>query len=225
MTRFFASAMLTPLILAIPFALSAQSTESPRAAHAAASPAEAPSGCSAFDVADSGGGPSPTTAAQAGHGFDLSNLDRSVLPCNDFYKFANGGWMKNNPVPADRSTWATYSKLMDRNEEELRGILEEAAKDKSPSPGSNWQKIGDFYASCMDESAIEAAGTKPLDSIFQEIAQIKDLAGLQAEIARLQRRERRLRVRFRAGLQGQHASDRRCSARRVGPSRPPVLSR
>jgi len=187
MTRFFASAMLTLLILAIPFDLSAQSTESPRAAHAAASPAEAPSECSAFDVADSGGGPSPTTAAQAGHGFDLSNLDRSVLPCNDFYKFANGGWMKNNPVPADRSTWATYSKLMDRNEEELRGILEEAAKDKSAPTGSNWQKIGDFYASCMDESAIEAAGTKPLDPIFQEIAQIRDLAGLQAEIARLQR--------------------------------------
>jgi len=95
--------------------------------------------------------------------------------------------MKNNPVPADRSTWATYSKLMDRNEEELRGILEEAAKDKSASPGSNWQKIGDFYSSCMDESAIEAAGTKPLDPIFQEIAEVRDLPGLEAEIARLQR--------------------------------------
>jgi len=95
--------------------------------------------------------------------------------------------MKNNPIPPARSTWATYSKLMDRNEEELRGILEEAAKDRNAKPGSNWQKIGDFYASCMDETGIEAAGLKPLDPLFQEIADIKDLAGLQAEIARLQR--------------------------------------
>ncbi|MGC2331294.1 MAG: M13 family metallopeptidase [Candidatus Acidiferrales bacterium] len=186
MTQRFALAVLTLLILAAAPTLFAQSPKSQRAASAAASTTEVAGGCSAFDAADSGGG-SSVAAVQSAHGLDPSNLDRSVSPCDDFYKFADGGWMKNNPVPPDRSTWATYIKLMNRNEEELHGILEEAAKDKSPQPGSNWQKIGDFYASCMDESAIEAAGLKPLDPIFQEIAQIQDLAGLQAEIARLQR--------------------------------------
>ena len=187
MTRFFALAMFALLILAIPFRLSAQSADSPRAAHIATSPGEDPGGCSAFDAADSGGGAAASAAPQSAHGFDLANLDRSVSPCDDFFKFADGGWLKNNPIPADRSSWGTFNKLANQNEEKLRGILEEAAKDRSAAPGSNRQKIGDFYASCMDESAIETTGIKPLDPIFEEIAQVKDLAGLQAEIARLQR--------------------------------------
>jgi len=178
-------ALATPAVLALafPLMLSAQSGRSQRAATAAAPAAPVAGGCSAFDVADAGGA---GTAAQMHHGFDLSNLDRSVAPCDDFYKFVDGGWMKNNPIPADRSTWAPYSKLMNQNEEELHGILEEAAKAKSAKPGSNWQKIGDFYASCMDEPAIEAAGLKPLDPMFRQIAEIHDLASLQAVIARLQ---------------------------------------
>ena len=81
-----------------------------------------------------------------------ANLDRSVAPCNDFYQFADGGWVKNNPIPADHSSWATFNQLHDKNEDVLRQILEEASKDKSATPGSNWQKIGDYYASCMDEA-------------------------------------------------------------------------
>ena len=71
--------------------------------------------------------------------------------------------MKNNPIPADHSSWGTFNKLTNHNEDDLHGILDEAAKDKAAKPGSNWQKIGDFYGSCMDESAIEAAGLKPLE--------------------------------------------------------------
>ncbi len=119
-------------------------------------------------------------------GFDLANLDRSVSPCADFYQFANGGWMKNNPIPAAYPRWGSFTILQEHNQDVLHAILEDAAKDKSAQPGSNWQKIGDFYASCMDESAIETAGLKPLEPEFERIAQIKDAGTLQTEVARLQ---------------------------------------
>lgn len=188
MIRRCALALPALLIFSFPFRLAAQSSPSRAARATGSSPVvAAPEGCAAFDVAGSPGGSAAAGSARPGHGFDTANLDRSVSPCDDFYKFANGGWMKNNPVPPDRSMWATYSKLTTQNEDALRGILEKSSKDTSAKPGSNWQKIGDFYASCMDESAIDAAGVKPLDPIFQEIAQVKDLPGLRAEIARLQR--------------------------------------
>jgi putative endopeptidase len=124
---------------------------------------------------------------QSGHGFDLTNLDRSVAPCDDFFHFAAGGWIKNNPIPPAYSRWGSFPILRDKNEDVLHSILEEASKDKNATPGSNWQKVGDFYASCMDESQIESAGLKPLDPEFKRIAEVKDVATLQAEIARLQR--------------------------------------
>jgi putative endopeptidase len=143
----------------------------------------------ASDSADPGScsGASPASADDsAAHGFDLANLDRSVSPCDDFFKFATGGWIKSHPIPADHASWGTFVKLRDQNEDVLHQIIEEAAADKSAAPGSNWQKIGDFYASCMDTSAIEAAGVKPLEPELERIAAIQDAAGLQDEIARLQ---------------------------------------
>src|ERR1700683_3278023 len=97
--------------------------------------------------------------------------------------------MKNNPIPADRARWATFDKLSEQNEEKLHAILEEAAKDSNKQPGSNWQKIGDFYASCMDEPAIEAVGTKPLDPELERIAAIHDAPSLEAEVTRLQMKD------------------------------------
>src|SRR5208282_4567429 len=173
---------LAVVILIFPLTLSSQSSRVNRAA------SRATGGCASFLAAGESGGGSPAADdASAGHGFDLANLDRSVTPCDDFYKFADGGWMKNNPIPADRAAWATFEKLDEHNEEALRQILEEAAKDKTAKPGSNWQRIGDFYASCMDESQVEAAGLKPLDAELNRIAEIKDAASFQAEVARLQR--------------------------------------
>ena len=132
----------------------------------------------------------PSSAATADESkkgaLDLANLDRSVSPCADFYQFANGGWMKNNPIPAAYPRWGSFTILQEHNQDVLHTILDDAAKDKSAQPGSNWQKIGDFYASCMDESAIEAAGIKPLAPEFERIAQMKDAPSLQAEVARLQ---------------------------------------
>jgi putative endopeptidase len=177
------------LWMAFPMMLAAQSSTSDRAKVVAAPVA---GGCSGFmaDAASgssSGGALAQSDAKKAIHGFDPADFDRSVAPCDDFYQFTAGGWMKNNPIPADRSAWSTFGKLRAANEDALHQILEDAAKDKSAAPGSNRQKIGDFYASCMDESQIESAGTKPLDSEFERIAAIKDIPGVEAEIAHLQR--------------------------------------
>src|ERR1700731_1814258 len=90
-------------------------------------------------------------------GFASTNLDKSCKPCVDFYQFAMGGWMKNNPIPADRPNWSTGAELQEKNQAELRQNVESSASAKA-AQGSNEQKVGDFYASCMDASAIESAG-------------------------------------------------------------------
>ena len=126
----------------------------------------------------SGGGDTST------RDLDLAGMDTSCKPCDDFYHYVNGGWLKKNPIPAAYPSWGRFTELRDRNLEELHGILEGAAKSHEPE-GSIEQKIGDFYASCMDESAIDAEGIKPLQPEFDRIEQIQDRAGLQAEIARL----------------------------------------
>jgi putative endopeptidase len=130
-------------------------------------------------------GGATANTVQAGHGFDLANLDRSVSPCDDFFQFANGGWIKAHPIPAAYPRWGTFDELRDHNEDVLHQILESAAKNRTAAAGSNLQKIGDFYGSCMDETAIEAAGVKPLDAEFQRIAALKNSTDLQAELARL----------------------------------------
>ena len=120
------------------------------------------------------------------HGFDPANLDRSCKPCDDFHQFAVGGWLKNNPIPAEYPVWGSFVTLADKNQEALRGILEKAAANTSASPGSNEQKIGDFYASCMDTKVIDTLGTKPIAAELESIESIQDTAGLIATGAQLQ---------------------------------------
>jgi len=102
---------------------------------------------------------------------DLSALDKTVDPCVDFYTYSCGGWMKNNPVPPDQSNWGTYGKLQDENLAQLRTILEEAAKSNS-GKGTVTQKIGDYYASCMDEATIDKLGASPLSPELKRIADL-----------------------------------------------------
>ncbi len=176
----------TILALASLLCLVTLSSLSSGAPATAAPPSSGANGCLLFFMADDAGGAAADDSSAA-RGFDLANLDRSVSPCDDFYKFADGGWMKNNPIPPARAAWNVANELRDHNEQAIRQIVEEASADKSAAPGSNWQKIGDFYASCLDEGQVESADLQPLESEFERIAAIKDAAGLEAEIAHLHR--------------------------------------
>jgi putative endopeptidase len=113
---------------------------------------------------------------------DVTSMDRSIDPCVDFFAYSCGGWIKNNPIPSDQSSWDTYAKMEDENRARLRGILEAAAV---PNPDRNavQQKIGDYYASCIDEKAIDARGIDPLKPELERIAAINskaEIAGVAA---------------------------------------------
>jgi putative endopeptidase len=109
---------------------------------------------------------------------DVTSMDRSVDPCVDFFTYSCGGWIKNNPIPPDQASWDVYSKMEDENRGRLRGILE-AASAPDASRNAVTQKIGDYYASCMDEKAVDAKGAEPLKPQMQRIAAISS----KAEIA------------------------------------------
>src|ERR1700704_4836266 len=91
---------------------------------------------------------------QKAPGFDAGALNRNVDPCANFYQFACGGWMTANPLPSDASRWGRFDALQDRNRLLLNNVLEAASADR-PNRSANDQKIGDFYAACMDEKSIE----------------------------------------------------------------------
>jgi putative endopeptidase len=129
---------------------------------------------------------SSQSAAAAAHGVDLTILDKTCKPCEDFYHYASGEWLAKNPVPAAYPSWGRFNELAERNRELLHQILEGAAANTNAPPGSNERKIGDFYASCMDEKQINAAGAKPLDAEIVRIDGIRSTVELEAEIARLQ---------------------------------------
>ncbi|WP_310394229.1 M13 family metallopeptidase N-terminal domain-containing protein, partial [Hymenobacter sp.] len=122
-------------------------------------------------------------AGQTGTGISLANLDRSVAPCDDFFQFASGSWLKNNPIPAAETRWGAFNELADRNQAVARRILEKSAADRTAKPGTNAQKVGDFYAAAMDSVAIEQAGLKYLQPRLTQINAIQDLAGLQKYLA------------------------------------------
>ncbi len=113
----------------------------------------------------------------------LSALDKTADPCVDFYQFACGSWKKNNPIPSDQAIWSRFGELAERNRQVLRGILENASKATNRSP--NEQKIGDYYATCIDEDAINKKGVAVLKPEFARIDAMKDKSELPALLAHL----------------------------------------
>ncbi|QJX46664.1 M13 family metallopeptidase [Hymenobacter taeanensis] len=128
----------------------------------------------------------PTVASVPGRSIVLADIDRSVSPCEDFYRFSGGNWLKNNPVPSYATRWGPRSLLGDRTQATLRQILEGAAANTSAPKGSNLQKVGDFYASGMDSVGLEKAGLKYLQPELARIAAVKDQKTLLLEIAHQQ---------------------------------------
>ncbi len=130
--------------------------------------------------------PNAVAAADSnGHGFDLADLDTTCNACQDFFQYANGGWIKRNPIPPEYASWGRFNEVQNHNQEILRTILEAAAGDKSAAAGSVEQKIGDFYSACMNTEQIEAAGITPIQPQLDRIAAIATLAQLEDEVARL----------------------------------------
>jgi len=111
----------------------------------------------------------PLTALPYTPSLDVKSLDKAANPCTDFYQFSCGGWTLNNPIPADQASWSVYGKLADENARFLWGILDQASKP-SPKRTAVQKKIGDYFAACMDETAIEKLGTKPIQPLLDEVA-------------------------------------------------------
>jgi putative endopeptidase len=115
---------------------------------------------------------------------DPSVMDRTVDPCVDFYKFSCGKWLEKNPIPADLSSWDVYAKVAEDNRRFLWGMLEEAAQPTS-GRDANTQKIGDYFASCMDDAAIDKAGIDPLKARLAAIDGLKskeEIAGVLGQL-------------------------------------------
>src|SRR5579872_549512 len=121
--------------------------------------------------------------------FSVEYMDRSVRPDTDFYHYACGTWLKENPVPEDKARWAGFDELQERNWHLLKEILEAAAKDSSAPEHSPVREVGDFFASAMDTNRIEELGFKPLEGDFARIAALKSADEMVRLLADLQQRE------------------------------------
>jgi len=127
---------------------------------------------------------SETPATPYTPSLDVNAMDKSIAPCVDFYQYACGGWQKSNPIPADQTSWSVYEKLYENNLMLLRTILEQASTATERNPVT--QKIGDYYAACMDESAVEQRGMSALEPDLDAITGLRSVKQITPLVARLQ---------------------------------------
>ncbi|MGZ4788832.1 MAG: M13 family metallopeptidase [Terriglobales bacterium] len=126
----------------------------------------------------------PLTSFPYTPGLDITSMDKSADPCVDFYQYSCGGWMKNNPIPADQARWSVYGKLYQDNQQFLWGILDQLSKQNT-GRNANQQKIGDLFGACMDEAAVNRLGSAPLKPYFDRVAAVKSVNDLPDLLAYL----------------------------------------
>jgi len=136
----------------------------------------------AFTVSAAAQTEKPLTSFPYTPGLDVTAMDKSANPCVDFYQYTCGGWMKNNPIPADQARWSVYGKLYQDNQQFLWGILDQLSKQTS-GRNANQQKIGDFFGACMDEAAVNKLGAAPLKPYLDKIAALKSANDLPPLLA------------------------------------------
>ncbi len=126
-----------------------------------------------------------TEENKPGVGIEISNIDSTAKPTDDFYQFVNGKWVINNPVPESESRWGSFNELYEKNMAKLKDILEGAANDKNAKAGTNTQKIGDFYSLAMDSAKLNMEGATPLKNEFASIDAIKTTDDIVKAVAHL----------------------------------------
>jgi len=131
------------------------------------------------------GATAPAPRDGAPRGIEVADIDKSADPCTDFYAYANGAWRAANPIPASSQRWSRRWAAREANRRQLLALLEELAARSDRPRGSVESQLGNYYAACMDEPRIDAAGITPISPLLAEIAGVTDAAGVQRMIRKL----------------------------------------
>ncbi|HYC33134.1 MAG TPA: M13 family metallopeptidase [Gemmatimonadales bacterium] len=127
----------------------------------------------------------PLAAQQQTRPLDPANMDTTCSACQDFFRYANGGWIRRTEIPGDQAAWSSFHELQDQNFAALKGVLEEASNSNDRNADPDRKKLGTFYANCMDSAAVERAGIKPLADELGRLAAVRTMEDVQRALGRL----------------------------------------